>query len=256
LRIIIDAVPIDTLTCAIDPNSLYTLQLPIVQFYLMLRKLQLLQSATAVSIVMAGLMSGLVGVLANPSPPVTGFTATVQADPNSTTKTVPQPAPTETPKAVPSVVPLSTPKAVPTAAPNDVARPTPDIQTGTGKIEVTTVSGKAEVALAKYLTAKGVKFYGAYSCEHCQQQKALFGAKASEQLTYIECDAKGENSQRQLCKDMKIKYFPTWIVDGKYFTGTKDLKEIATLAGYKGSMKFKHLKKNLKKATSTTTNSK
>jgi glutaredoxin len=214
----------------------------------MLRKLQLLQSATAVSILMTGLMSGLVGVRANPSSPVNGVMSTVQADPNSTPKTAPQPAPNETPKAVPSVVPLSTPKAVPTAAPNDGARPTPDIQsTGTGKIEVTTVSGKAEIALAKYLTAKGVKFYGAYSCEHCQQQQALFGAKAAAQLTYIECDAKGANSQRQLCKDIQIKYFPTWAIDGKYVTGTKDLKEIATLAGYKGSMKFKHLKKNLKK---------
>jgi glutaredoxin len=249
-------VTIDTLTCAIDLNSLYILKLPIAQFYLMLRKIQLLQLATAISIVMTALTGGLVSVRANPSPPVNGGTATVQADPNSTPKTVPQPVPIETPKAVPSVVPLSTPKVVPTAAPNDGARTTPDIQTGTGKIEVTTVSGKAEVALAKYLTAKGVKFYGAYSCEHCQQQKALFGAKASEQLTYIECDAKGENSQRQLCKDMKIKYFPTWSIDGKYFTGTKDLKEIATLTGYKGSMKFRHLKKNLKKANSTTTNSK
>ncbi|WP_310489904.1 hypothetical protein [Chamaesiphon sp. VAR_69_metabat_338] len=223
----------------------------------MLRKLQLLQSATAISIVMTTLTSGLVSVRANPSPPVDGVSATVQAAPNSTTKTTPQPAPNATPKAVPAVAPIEIPKAVPTVAPISTPKPAPESQQrGTGKIEVTTVSGKAEIALAKYLTAKGVKFYGAYSCEHCQQQQALFGAKAATQLTYIECDAKGANSQRQLCKDIQIKYFPTWIIDGKYFTGTKDLKEIATLAGYKGSMKFQHLKKNLKQVAPTTTNSK
>jgi glutaredoxin len=220
----------------------------------MLKKLQLLQSATAISIVMTALTSGLVRVWANPSPPVTGFTATVQADPSSTTKTTPQPAPNATPKAVPAVTPIEMPKAVPTVAPISTPKPIPaSQQPGTGKIEVTTVSGKAEIALAKYLTAKGIKFYGAYSCEHCQQQQALFGAKAAAQLTYIECDPKGANSQRQLCKDIQIKYFPTWVIDGKYFTGTKDLKEIATLAGYKGSMKFKHLKKDLKKVVSTPT---
>jgi glutaredoxin len=245
-------VSIDTLTCAIDPNSLYTLQLPIVQFYRMLRKLQLLQSATAISIVMTALTSGLVSVRANHSPPVGGFTATVQADPKGTT-TTPQPAPNATPKVVPAVAPIETPKAVPTVAPIVTPKPAAESQQpGTGKIEVTTVSGKAEIALAKYLTAKGIKFYGAYSCEHCQQQQALFGAKAAAQLTYIECDAKGANSQRQLCKDIQIKYFPTWVIDGKYFTGTKDLKEIATLAGYKGSLKFKHLKKNLKKVSPPT----
>jgi glutaredoxin len=231
-------VTIDTLTCAIDLNSLYILKLPIAQFSLMLRKIQLLQLATAISIASSSLMS----VRANPSPPVDGVISTPQTAPNSTLKTTPQPAIDNTPKTIPP------------AAPNDAVKPTPGIQsTGTGKIEVTTVAGKAEIALAKYLTAKGIKFYGAYWCEHCQQQKALFGAKAAAQLTYVECDANGENSQRQLCKDMKIKYFPTWVIDGKYFNGTKDLKEIATLAGYKGSMKFKHLKKNLKKVPPTAT---
>jgi hypothetical protein len=223
----------------------------------MLRKLQLLKSATAISIVMTALSSGLVSVRANPTLPVAKFTATAQADPKGTTTTTPQPAPNAIPKAVPAVAPIETPKAVPTVAPISTPKPAAESQQpGTGKIEVTTVSGKAEIALAKYLTAKGIKFYGAYSCEHCQQQQALFGAKAAAQLTYIECDAKGANSQRQLCKDIQIKYFPTWVIDSKYFTGTKDLKEIATLAGYKGSMKFRYLKKNLKKVPSIPTNSK
>jgi thiol-disulfide isomerase/thioredoxin len=208
----------------------------------MLKKIQLLQLATAISISIGTLASGLVSVRANPSPPVEGTFSTPQITPNDLPKNTTQPVLKDTPKTVPQIAPSDTPK------------PTSEIQQpGTGKIEVKTISGKAELALVKYLNAKGVKFYGAYWCEHCQEQKSLFGAAAAAKLSYIECDAKGENSQRQLCKDLNIKYFPTWIIDGKYFNGTKDLKEIASLSGYKGSMKFKYHKKAVKKSPPTNT---
>jgi hypothetical protein len=109
-------------------------------------------------------------------------------------------------------------------------------------VKIETVSGAAETALVEYLTASGVQFYGAYWCAHCQKQKSLFGAAAAAKLPYIECAADGENSQRQLCKDKNIQMFPTWAIDGKFYPGTKDLKEIATMTGYKGSMDFKYHK--------------
>jgi glutaredoxin len=105
-----------------------------------------------------------------------------------------------------------------------------------------TVSGKAETELVEHLVAQDVKFYGAYWCDHCQRQKSLFGAEAAAKLPYVECAADAEKSQRQLCKEKKIQMFPTWVIDGKYFTGTKDLKEIAKLTGYQGSMNFKYRK--------------
>lgn len=108
--------------------------------------------------------------------------------------------------------------------------------------KIDTVSGAAETALVEHLISKDVKFYGAYWCSHCQTQKSLFGAVAAAKLPYVECAADGENSQRQLCKDKDIKMFPTWVIDGKYFTGSKDLKEIAELTGYKGSKNFKYKK--------------
>ncbi|WP_295614003.1 hypothetical protein [Chamaesiphon sp. GL140_3_metabinner_50] len=108
--------------------------------------------------------------------------------------------------------------------------------------QIETVSGTAETQLVEYLAANQIEFYGAYWCTHCQKQKSLFGATAAAKLLYIECAADGENSQRQLCKDKNIQMFPTWVIRGKYFTGTKDLKEIAALAGYKGDMKFKYRK--------------
>ncbi len=107
---------------------------------------------------------------------------------------------------------------------------------------IETVSGSAELALAKHLTANNVKFYGAYWCDHCLKQKSLFGAEATSKLPYVECAAGGANSQRQLCKEKNIQMFPTWVINGQYFTGTRDLKEIAAMTDYKGPINFKYHK--------------
>jgi thiol-disulfide isomerase/thioredoxin len=108
--------------------------------------------------------------------------------------------------------------------------------------KIDTVSGADEVALAEFLVANDVKFYGAYWCPHCQKQKSLFGAVAAAKLPYVECAKDGENSQRELCKTKGIKLFPTWVVKGKSYEGSKDLKEIAELVGYQGSKNFKYKK--------------
>jgi glutaredoxin len=171
----------------------------------MLTKLQLLRSATAIGMTIGTLIGSTVSVGANPSLPTGGKTISA-----------PQPVPNTEPKNR-----------------NSLAAKT---------IKVDTISGDAETALVEYLAANGAKFYGAYWCDHCQKQKSLFGATAAAKLPYIECAADGENSQRQLCKDKDIKYFPTWVIDGKYFTGTKDLKELAKMTGYQGLMNFKYRK--------------
>ena len=104
--------------------------------------------------------------------------------------------------------------------------------------KVETVSGAAEIAFAEHLAAQNVKFYGAYWCSHCQDQKAYFGAVAAAKLLYIECAKDGENSQRELCRTKDIKSFPTWEINGKNVPGAKKLKDLAVLTGYKGSMNF------------------
>ena len=108
--------------------------------------------------------------------------------------------------------------------------------------KIETSSDPAEIALAEYLAENNVKFYGAYWCAHCQQQKSLFGAVAASKLPYIECAEGGENSQRQLCKEKNIQMFPTWAIKGKLLPGTLELKKIAELTGYKGPMNFKYQK--------------
>lgn len=174
----------------------------------MLTKLQLLRSVSAIGMAIGTVATAIVTVQANPSISTSGSTTSVrQSSVNPTTK----------PR-------LNGTKAIASEPPVD------------------TVSGTAETQLVEHLVARNVQFFGAYSCSHCQKQKSLFGAVAAAKLPYIECAADGEKSQRRLCKIMNIQMFPTWVIDGKYFTGTKDLKELAKMTGYQGSMNFKYRK--------------
>lgn len=89
------------------------------------------------------------------------------------------------------------------------------------------------VAFAQCLADKGVKFYGAYWCPHCQAQKKVFGSRAASKLNYIECAVPGNNSdQTQTCKDANITSYPTWIfADGSRETGEKSLDDLAEKSG-------------------------
>lgn len=84
--------------------------------------------------------------------------------------------------------------------------------------------------LAQCLTESGAKFYGAYWCGHCSNQKELFGDDV-QYLTYIECDPGGENPDPEACRQAGIKAFPTWILgDGTALVGTQQLETLAEKA--------------------------
>ncbi len=73
--------------------------------------------------------------------------------------------------------------------------------------------------LAQCLKDSGVKFYGAFWCPHCQNQKAMFGA-AVDLLPYVECSMPDAQHQTQICIDKKITGYPTWeFADGSRLTG-------------------------------------
>ena len=110
---------------------------------------------------------------------------------------------------------------------------------------ITTISGIDEINLVVHLNKIGAKFYGSYWCNHCKQQKSLFGAVAAAKLPYIECAKDGKKSQRQLCKEKRIALFPTWIINGKIFPGTYDLQKIAQMSDYLGSTNFRYSKDTL-----------
>lgn len=78
---------------------------------------------------------------------------------------------------------------------------------------------------------KGIVFYGAFWCPHCQRTKAEFGDSASK-LPYVECSNPDGQSQTQICIDKKIVEYPTWILpDGTRFTGEHTLQEMSAEFG-------------------------
>ncbi len=85
--------------------------------------------------------------------------------------------------------------------------------------------------LARHLTATGAKFYGAYWCPHCADQKALFGSAASL-LPYIECDQRSPVAQTAVCLERQIRAFPTWEIAGQRIEGVLSLENLARLSGY------------------------
>lgn len=86
-------------------------------------------------------------------------------------------------------------------------------------------------ALATCLKDKGAKFYGAFWCSHCQNQKRLFG-KSSKLLPYIECATPDGKGQLQTCIDAKIEGYPTWeFFDGSRVSGEVPLADLAEKSG-------------------------
>ncbi|MBU0546243.1 hypothetical protein KKA13_03245 [Patescibacteria group bacterium] len=86
-------------------------------------------------------------------------------------------------------------------------------------------------AVAQCLAQKGVKLYGAYWCQHCADQKKIFGEDI-KYIDYIECDSRGENARAEECAAQKITSFPTWVfADSERLIGTRNLDELAEKAG-------------------------
>jgi uncharacterized membrane protein len=103
----------------------------------------------------------------------------------------------------------------------------------TGLMGETPVAEDPEArALASYLTDQGVKMYGASWCPHCQEQKEYFGLSASR-LPYVECSPEGQGRpQAQICKDMGITIYPTWIIAGKRYEEVMSLQRLSELTGF------------------------
>lgn len=95
------------------------------------------------------------------------------------------------------------------------------IDTGPGKYDT----------LATCLTDKGAKFYGAFWCPHCREQKKIFGNSA-KLLPYIECSTADASGQLQVCTDEKIEGYPTWVfADGSRQGGALTPEELASKTG-------------------------
>lgn len=87
------------------------------------------------------------------------------------------------------------------------------------------------VGFTQCLADSGAKFYGAFWCPHCQEQKKLFGS-SEKYLPYIECSTADGQQQLQICKDAGITGYPTWeFADGSRLSGEVALATLAEKTG-------------------------
>ncbi len=80
--------------------------------------------------------------------------------------------------------------------------------------------------LAQCIADSGAKFYGAFWCPHCTEQKQLFGT-AAKYLPYIECSPPDKNGQFQVCTDASIEGYPTWIFSDGTRGSVMSLQELS-----------------------------
>ena len=83
---------------------------------------------------------------------------------------------------------------------------------------------------AKCLTENDVKEYGAFWCPNCAEQKKMFD-KSFKYVTYIECDARGDNAQPELCGKKRITGYPTWEINNSFYPGVRSLEELSEISG-------------------------
>lgn len=82
-------------------------------------------------------------------------------------------------------------------------------------------------AFASCIKDSGAKFFGAFWCPHCQDQKKMFGSSA-KLLPYVECSTPNGQEQLQVCVDEGIQGYPTWkFADGTVFTNVLTLENLA-----------------------------
>lgn len=88
-------------------------------------------------------------------------------------------------------------------------------------------------ALAQHLERTGAKFYGAFWCPVCQQQKDRFGA-AAEALPYVECNPAGRSGPLAFeCVSANVTNYPTWVIRGQRYTTLMETEELAQRSGFR-----------------------
>jgi len=103
---------------------------------------------------------------------------------------------------------------------------------------IKTVSSKAKINFAKFLSDNNITMYSAYWCPHCNDQKQLFGKKAVEELIIIECAKDGKDNKYNLCQQKGIEGFPSWEINDEIYSGTVSLNELAEMTNYDGDINF------------------
>ncbi|MGC9599219.1 MAG: hypothetical protein ABSE18_02425 [Minisyncoccia bacterium] len=91
-------------------------------------------------------------------------------------------------------------------------------------------------AFAKCIASTTTKFYGAFWCSHCEDQKREFG-NAAQYLPYIECSTPDGSGETKACQDAGITEYPTWYFpDGSSSTGVQSPQMLSQKTGCPLSM--------------------
>ncbi len=86
-------------------------------------------------------------------------------------------------------------------------------------------------SFARCLTQKNTTMYGLYWCEHCAQQKEMFG-NAFRYIKYEECGMKGGHAEVEKCKQSGLKNFPTWqFANGQRHEGVMTMVQLSQASG-------------------------
>jgi thiol-disulfide isomerase/thioredoxin len=81
-------------------------------------------------------------------------------------------------------------------------------------------------AFAQCLKDAGAKFYGAFWCPHCKEQKDLF--ENSLKVPYIECSTPDGKGVNQICVDEGVTGYPYWkFSDGSVLESVQKLSTLA-----------------------------
>ena len=87
-------------------------------------------------------------------------------------------------------------------------------------------------ALAQHLVDTDARFYGAFWCQTCREQKDLFGG-AAETLPYVECSPSGRRGPfAMVCLSADVQSFPTWTIRGRKYEGILQPEELAARSGF------------------------
>jgi glutaredoxin len=79
--------------------------------------------------------------------------------------------------------------------------------------------------LAMCLTENEAIMYGTEWCPHCKNQKELFGSAFAD-IMYVNCEA-----NPSACNAAGVQGFPTWVINGQRYSGTRQLAELAEYSG-------------------------
>lgn len=78
--------------------------------------------------------------------------------------------------------------------------------------------------VAQCLSETDAILYGTLTCPHCIDQKNMFGEYVSK-IEFVNCE---QNLQE--CLEKGVNAYPTWIINGRSYVGTRDLKTLYNLA--------------------------